>query len=129
MFTGIKQILFGLMGSKVAVFCLPGQSISDAGGRGLGALGVRGCRRLEEAGVSQHWSEFPELRVAQPVAREPGGGAWFRSPIVGVWEKRGADHWPKLAGFSFWSPAESRSRGSAECWLLGGGGDGLNTPS
>lgn len=44
LFTGIKEVLVGLMGSRVAVPCPPGQSINAAGSRGLGALGVGGRR-------------------------------------------------------------------------------------
>lgn len=59
--------------------------------------------------------------AASLVARAPGGGAWFRDPLVGVQEKSGAGLWLRLAEFSFRSQTESGSRVSAECCLWGPG--------
>lgn len=85
------------MGSRAAVLCLPGQSVSVAGGRGLGPLGVRGCWRLEGAGGGRRWPAFPEMGALR--SEGPGRlGAGHRSgnPAGGVAERGPAGFWPRL---------------------------------
>lgn len=60
------------MGSRVAVLRLPGQSISAAGGGGVGARGVSRCRRWEGLAKSgwPRWPAFQKMRA--PRRQWPG---------------------------------------------------------
>ncbi|KAF3822630.1 hypothetical protein GH733_008004 [Mirounga leonina] len=72
-----------------------GQSISAAGGRGLGRRGVSRCRRPAAL------SSFPgDARAAPPAARGSGGGVRLRDAVVGVLERRRAGLWPSRKRFS-----------------------------